>query len=178
MLCKCKRTCTRCVLRRSSQDRPVDLRNGGRPGQHHSTLQLIAQPAHEQGYALGPGSLCRAEQVPAHHHNNIFWVQDETRYVWGGSKNHRFENNLFYGTHADGTEDARAVRADPMFAGPVRWGAGLDSLTGFTLRPGSPAIRAGLPVSLDGGRDFRRNQLPAGLPPSIGAHELGAGPKD
>jgi len=51
--------------------------------------------------------------VPAHHHNNIFWVQDETRYVWGGSKNHRFENNLSYGTHADGPEDARAVRADP-----------------------------------------------------------------
>jgi hypothetical protein len=98
-------------------------------------LQLIAQPVHEQGYALDPGSLCRAEQVPARHHNNIFWVQDETRYVWGGSKDHRFENNLFYGTHADGPEDARAVRADPMFAGPVRWGAGLDSLTGFTLRP-------------------------------------------
>ena len=96
MLCKSKRTCARCVLRRSSQDRPVDLRNGGRPGQHRSTLQLIAQPVHEQGCALGPGSLCRA----------------------------------------------------------------------------------GLPVSFDGGRDFRGNHLPAGLPPSIGAHELGAGPKD
>jgi hypothetical protein len=110
--------------------------------------------------------------------NNIFWVQDETKYVWGGSKNHRFENNLFYGTHAAGPEDARAVRADPMFTGPVRWGAGLDSLAGFTLRPGSPAVRAGLPVSFDGGRDFWGNRLPAGLPPSIGAHELGVGTKD
>jgi hypothetical protein len=33
-------------------------------------------------------------------------------------------------------------------------------------------------VSFDGGRDFWGNHLPAGLPPSIGAHELGAGRKD
>ena len=64
-----------------------------------------------------------------------------------------------------------------MFAGPIQWGAGLDSLKGFMLRSGSPASGAGLPVSFDGGRDFWGNRLPAGLLPSIGAHEPGTGAK-
>ncbi len=99
-------------------------------------------------------------------------MEGETRYDWGGSKNHIFEHNLYYGNHVNGPEDAHAVVADPLFVAPLTAGVGFETLEGFMLKRGSPAIRAGLRISGNGGRDLFGNPLPEALPPCIGVHEF------
>jgi hypothetical protein len=106
--------------------------------------------------------------------NNIFYVEGDTRYDWGGSKNHIFEYNIYYGNHVNGPEDGHAITADPLFVAPTSAAAGFETLKGFMLRSGSPAIRAGLPISNNGGRDLFGNGLPDFLPPGIGVHEYAA----
>ncbi len=106
--------------------------------------------------------------------NNIFYVEEETNYDWGESKNHRFEHNLFYGTHRNAPEDRDAVVQDPLFVSLGSSGAGRKTLGGFMLRKGSPCIRNGISISQNGGRDFWGHALPEFLPVSIGAHEFGA----
>jgi hypothetical protein len=105
--------------------------------------------------------------------NNIFYVEGETNYDWGESKNHRFEKNLFFGTHNDGPEDPHAVLQDPLFVSTESVGADWETLRGFMLKKGSPCIRSGIPISQNGGRDFWGHSLPELLPVSIGAHEFG-----
>ena len=105
--------------------------------------------------------------------NNIFYVEGETSYDWGGSRNHGFEHNVFYGKHTNGPHDPRAITADPMLMAPGSAAAGFETLRGFMLKDGSPCIRAGVPLSGNGGRDFFGNLLPPALPPSIGVHEHG-----
>lgn len=103
--------------------------------------------------------------------NNIFYVEGETRYFWGESKNHVFERNLYYGVHNDGPSDLDPIQGDPLFVSPESAGPGLDSLAGFRLQPGSPASGVGIAISGNGGRDFEGNSLPTFLPPSLGAFE-------
>jgi hypothetical protein len=103
--------------------------------------------------------------------NNIFYVEGETNYDWGESKNHRFENNLYYGTHLNGPNDDGAILEDPLFVSPESAGAGWESLKGFMLTKESPCIRSGIPI--EPGYDFWGHLLPEGLPVSVGAHEFG-----
>lgn len=104
--------------------------------------------------------------------NNIFYVEGETYYDWGESRNHRFENNLFYGTHVNGPVDPKAILEDPLFVAPDSAGPGWETLKGFMLTRESPCIRSGLPIGP--GYDFWGHLLPENLPVSIGAHEFGA----
>ena len=111
--------------------------------------------------------------------NNICYVEGEARYDWGESKNHVFEHNLFFGIHTDGPPDAHAILGDPLFVSPGS-AAGFEALKGFLLREGSPAIRAGIPISNNGGRDIFGVPIPSFAPPTIGAHEFvrpGRGPR-
>jgi len=104
--------------------------------------------------------------------NNIFYVEGEVGYDWGESKNHWFEHNVFYGRHMNGPQDAYAITADPLFLSPESAAAGFETLKGFMLTEGSPCIRAGIPISNNGGRDFFDNPLNWSVAPSIGAHEF------
>ena len=104
--------------------------------------------------------------------NNIFYAEGETNYDWGESKNHRFENNLFYGIHNNGPDDSNAILEDPLFVSPESAGAGWETLKGFMLTKDSPCIGRGLPISP--GHDFWGHILPERLPVSVGAHEFGA----
>jgi hypothetical protein len=63
-----------------------------------------------------------------------------------------------------------------MWMAPGSAAAGFETLRGFLLKDGSPCIRAGVPISGNGGRDFFGNVLPPALPPSIGVHEHGSVP--
>ena len=60
---------------------------------------------------------------------------------------------------------------DPKLVDPGKGTAGFESLGGYKLEPGSPAIRAGVRIEENGGRDFWGNRLPTGTEPSIGVHE-------
>lgn len=76
----------------------------------------------------------------------------------------RSSHNLFFGLPASGTD---AVVGDPLFVDPGRGGGGLRQLAdGFRLRPGSPAIGAGVAVPKSPRRDYFGARVPD--PPTIG----------
>ncbi|MEC4020183.1 right-handed parallel beta-helix repeat-containing protein [Streptomyces sp. H27-D2] len=78
-----------------------------------------------------------------------------------------YRNNLYHQVADPVAErDPAAVLADPRFAAP-----GAAGPEGVRLGADSPALRAGVPLPGDGGRDYWGNPLPQGTPPDIGAHQ-------
>ncbi len=101
--------------------------------------------------------------------NNIFYVIGETRYDWGKSINHRFENNLFYGTHKNEPQDKTRLTADPQFAGPFGSDNLPQTIKSLILRPDSPCIDAGKTIPNNGKRDYWGNPVTGQV--DIGAYE-------
>ena len=104
--------------------------------------------------------------------NNIFYnLGTSTTTTWG--RNFSYENNLYYGYDST-PEDSSKIIADPMFADPGTGGTGvlgdsaIDTLGGYRLREGSPAIDAGLEIEDNGGRDY------FGTPLTDGKTDVGA----
>lgn len=108
--------------------------------------------------------------------NNIIVNLGTGDYNFGSSTNNVFDNNLFYGNHPQGVLnlDANKIVADPLLAAPGTGRIGRDTLGGYQLLSGSPAIGAGKIMANNGGQDFFGNPVPADSKPNIGAYE-GAG---
>ncbi len=101
--------------------------------------------------------------------NNIFLVEGKATFDLGGMRKTIFGNNAFHGTIVNRPEDAHSVSADPGLTAPGTGGAGLETLKGYQLHPGSPCIAAGQFVENNGGRDFWGKRLPQTGAPDIGA---------
>lgn len=79
----------------------------------------------------------------------------------------RCSNNLFYDLPPRGTE---FVVDDPLFEDPSWRGSGrVEAAEAFRLRPGSPAIAAGIELEDVPPTDLLGNEIPA--PPAIGMHQ-------
>lgn len=82
-----------------------------------------------------------------------------------------FERNLYSGSgHV--AEDAKKILADPI----LNTGAGQTGIAaadGFRLRPGSPALNAGVLISENGGRDYWGKPVSQTSAPHIGAFNGG-----
>ncbi|MFI6850153.1 right-handed parallel beta-helix repeat-containing protein [Kitasatospora sp. NBC_00085] len=76
-----------------------------------------------------------------------------------------FDHNLYFNIDQVPAGDLHAVKADPLFTAP-----GTD-WTGYRLKCGSPAIRAGVRVALTGGQDCGGAPVPSDAAPNIGAYE-------
>jgi hypothetical protein len=87
-----------------------------------------------------------------------------------------FKNNLYFGPWKNGLpDDPQKIVADPMFVAPGTGGNGIETLEGYQLKPGSPAINAGIYIPLNGGRDYFGFPVDDGKP-DLGAFEqLGSG---
>ena len=84
----------------------------------------------------------------------------------------RFENNLYFGSgHI--AEDAKKILADPRLVDAGGGKVGLESLTGYRLLKGSPALGAGIPIPGGGGRDFWGDAVRDGAPLNVGAYNGG-----
>jgi hypothetical protein len=78
--------------------------------------------------------------------NNIFVNNSKDAvYEMGSSTNTRFRRSLFFGQHPKSEPpDAEKLTADPLLAHPGGASDGLSSaIAAYSLRPGSPALRAG-----------------------------------
>jgi hypothetical protein len=104
--------------------------------------------------------------------NLIFNGSAEAVYDAGTSTRNRYSHNLFAGMRPS-TEptDEHAVTGDPLFVDPSVTATDLPSMiSAFSLRPGSPALGAGLPQGDLGGRDLAGRPLPGPAErPDIGA---------
>lgn len=103
--------------------------------------------------------------------NNIFYTCDSADFQWGRNVTHTFMHNLFYGAFAGLPDDPERLHDDPLFTDPAKAGAGFESLDGFKLKNGSPAIDAGIHVDQEILNDFFGNKVDADKPVSIGFYE-------
>ncbi|MFC7626019.1 carbohydrate binding domain-containing protein [Microlunatus sp. GCM10028923] len=82
------------------------------------------------------------------------------------------DRNVYHGFNGP-TADVNAIDADPKFANPGTGRDGLDTVDGYKLTAGSPALSKGRLIADNGGRDYWGNAVSATTAPHIGAY---AGP--
>ena len=66
-------------------------------------------------------------------------------------------------------KDAKEILADPRLLLPGGGRLGLDSVAGYKLLAGSPALNAGLLIPANGGRDYWGNPVSDSATPHVGA---------
>jgi len=88
----------------------------------------------------------------------------------------QFFRNCYFGPWKNGLpDDPEALIADPLFSAPGTGGNGLATLWGYSLRPESPCINAGIFIPLNSNSDFFGNPVNDGSI-DIGAYEqMGSG---
>jgi len=106
--------------------------------------------------------------------NNIIYnLGSGSVYTTGCSTNNIFSNNILYGNPVfDEPKFSSKITSDPLFVDPGKGEMGFNSLDGYMLQDGSPAIDAGKDTLLKNVRDFFGNALPSGNAVDIGVHEF------
>lgn len=96
------------------------------------------------------------------YYNNIFQVMGPGASVsLGSSTGNVFDYNIFFGSQVSGEpDDQHKINLDPLLESPGLPGT-MDSLYGFRLKAGSPAVNSGFSVPGFPGKDFDGNPLPA-----------------
>lgn len=80
----------------------------------------------------------------------------------------QFERNLYFGSgHI--ADDPKKILGAPQLLSPGSGGLGFDSLSGYQLMPGSPALLAGVLITDNGKRDFWGNVVASSASPHLGA---------
>lgn len=108
-------------------------------------------------------------------YNNIFYVEGAGQFSYalsrrsdgahvtapgfGKSKQNIFDSNVYYGVPPP--DDPHGLTSDPRFANPGSASNGRQSVTGYSLLSGSPAIDSGKVIADDGGKDFLGNRVPS-----------------
>ncbi|MBA2936978.1 Ig-like domain-containing protein [Paenibacillus sp. CGMCC 1.16610] len=106
--------------------------------------------------------------------NNIIVNHGSGGYKFSDSTNTKFDYNLFYGNHpATEPSDPHKLTSDPLMANP---GTALDrdTVDGYLLKAGSPALNSGVLIASNGGKDYWGNPVSASAAPNRGAYN-GAG---
>ncbi|KJL26840.1 Carbohydrate binding domain protein [Microbacterium oxydans] len=108
-------------------------------------------------------------RLPAHSlvANNIFVGSGLTRF--DTDRGITVDRNVYHGFSGPAA-DVDAINADPLFADPGTGRDGIDTVAGYKLRAGSPAIGAGRLIADNGGRDYWGNAVAATAAPTIGAY--------
>lgn len=103
-------------------------------------------------------------------YNNIFYNLNENLTTNSFLENQiDWKNNIFYGFDNVPSDDSNIV-ADPMFVAPGTGEYGRDTVEGYKLQEGSPAIDAGINIEDNGGQDYFGTLLTDGKT-DIGAAE-------
>ena len=106
--------------------------------------------------------------------NNIICnLASNSNYEFGASTNNHFSNNIFFGNPAFREPDSPGkITSDPLFINPGKGEMGFQSLEGYKLQQGSPAIDAGKSLVQEDAKDFFGNNVPSGSGVDIGVHEF------
>ena len=106
--------------------------------------------------------------------NNIFYNLSPTaRFSFDGSDSPTFDYNVWYGQHVTGEPaEGNKLTSNPLLVSPGSGGNGINSLAGYKLQAGSPAINSGQTIANNGGRDHFGNIVPQNSVTDRGAHEF------
>jgi hypothetical protein len=121
-------------------------------------------------------------------YNNIFYVAGVAEFSHGlsrgedgayvtapgfdDSRNTVFDYNVYYG-NVKPPADPHALTTDPLFIRPGSATRGAQSVAGYGLRPGSPAINSGKLIDRAADKDFQGTTAPACGVVDRGAMEFG-----
>lgn len=113
-------------------------------------------------------------------YNNIFWRQNAPTKTYDSTSDVAadFRNNSFFyaaGSHpSDEPTGNGNSTADPMFVtAPTAAVDGRGSVTGYRLKPGSPALGSGYVIASNGGKDYFGNTVGTVSVPNRGFYEGG-----
>ncbi|MGO4548913.1 Ig-like domain-containing protein [Paenibacillus sp. 2TAB23] len=136
---------------------------------HNNTVYL---PEHATTRVVGSGEW-GGYATGTYFYNNVLVNLGTGGYSFGQSTNNVFDSNLFYGNHPANVVamDANAITADPLLASSGSATIGRDTVDGYQLLQGSPAIGAGRGIPGNGGLDYWGNAVSATASPNIGAYE-------
>jgi len=112
-------------------------------------------------------------------YNNIFYVEGTGKFGYGvkgnedgsydsapgpgKSLNNVYDSNVYYGVQPP--DDAHAITSDPLLENPGHAAHGIQTVAGYGLRPGSPAINSAKMIANPGAMDFAGTPVPqCGLP--------------
>jgi hypothetical protein len=109
-----------------------------------------------------------------HFHNNIFYVEGSARFSYalsrtpdgayltaqgsGKSSDNVFDFNVYYGIEP--SNDPHGLTGNPLMVAAGKAGVGRQTLSGYYLREGSPAVDSGGVITGNGGRDFVGTTVP------------------
>lgn len=135
---------------------------------------------HNNTIYLGPGSTAKVIEQGAYasFYNNIFYNLGTGGFTYDKTVN--FDHNLYYGNAVPNqpVEKHGIYGKDPQLVAPGTGVIGRSTLSGYRLKPSSPAINAGRAVTnfssaANSGKDFFGNPAPyGGSSPDIGAVEF------
>jgi hypothetical protein len=94
-------------------------------------------------------------------------------YNFGSATNTTVDYNVFYNPNGAATSepaDAHKLSSDPKLASPGSGGNGWNTVDGYKLLTGSPALSNGRVVSNNGGRDYWGNAVSPTAAPNRGAY--------
>ena len=119
-------------------------------------------------------------------YNNIFYVDGTAQFSFGLSRNpdgayvtapgtgqstnNIFDSNLYFG-NVKLPQDIHALTVDPQFVAIGQGRIGRETLEGYRLRPGSPAIASAMQIPNAGDHDFWLAPLPQAGPRDRGASQ-------
>jgi Chitobiase/beta-hexosaminidase C-terminal domain/Right handed beta helix region len=109
-------------------------------------------------------------------YNNIFanYSSGASYLIGTGATNTVFDYNIFYnanGAAANQPVGSHQTSSDPLFLVGGSGGTGLDTVDGYKLKTGSPALSNGRVISTNGGRDYYGNSVSSTAAPNRGAYQ-------
>lgn len=103
--------------------------------------------------------------------NLIVTHSPTTSYDMAAGTNSSFSHNLFHGFHpASEPADAHKLTSNPLLYAEGSAGNGADTVAGYKLRAGSPALNSGTLIANNGGFDYWANTVSSSTAPHRGAY--------
>ena len=101
--------------------------------------------------------------------NNIAVSNAKFSFVATGVQNRTITDNIFYRTTRPSEIDfTKNLTTDPLFVDPGKATIGLNTVGGYKLRPGSPALGTGKIISNNGSKDYFGINVSSIVKPNIG----------
>jgi hypothetical protein len=104
--------------------------------------------------------------------NNIFYIENGgSAQITNDGPGTVFNNNVFFGNISLGAiVNNNPIYTDPQFVNRGTGGDGINTVDGYKLLSGSPALNAGIVIANNGGIDYWGNNVSASISPNIGAY--------
>ncbi|MBX9853112.1 MAG: DNRLRE domain-containing protein, partial [Cytophagaceae bacterium] len=111
----------------------------------------------------------KAMASSAYYNNIIYKLGGGPIQIASAGQVAQWNNNLIYGS-ASKPADPNLITTDPLLVAPGTGGTGMNTVDGYKLKAGSPALNSGRVIANNGNKDYFGNAVSATTNPHIGAY--------